>query len=127
MKKTPRVLVIEDEKFLCELIEKKLELAGITAVGSLTGEDGLVEIEKEKPDIILLDLLLPGMDGFEVLYKLKNNVTLKHVPVLVVSNLGEGKEIEKALQMGADEYFVKTNHSLDEIVDKVWQYANKIS
>jgi two-component system alkaline phosphatase synthesis response regulator PhoP len=125
MEKKPKVLIIEDEKFLCELVQKKLETAGMAAVGAFTGEDGLLAIGKDRPDIILLDLLLPGMDGFEVLYKIKSDETLKNIPVIVVSNLGERKEIEKAFQLGAAEYFVKTNHSLNEIVDKVWEYARK--
>ena len=120
-KAKPTVLIIEDEQFLCSLMLKKLESSGFTARGVFGGEEGLKAVEELKPEAILLDLLLPGIDGFEVIRRLKKDERFKKVPILVISNLGEPSDISKARELGALDYLIKTNYSPDEIVSKVWQ------
>ncbi len=120
-KAKPTVLIIEDEQFLCSLMLKKLESSGFVARGVFGGEEGLKAVEEMKPDAILLDLLLPGIDGFEVIQRLKGDERFKKVPILVISNLGEPSDISRARELGAIDYLIKTNYSPDEIVAKVWQ------
>jgi len=120
-KAKPTILIIEDEQFLCSLMLKKLESSGFLARGVFGGEEGLKAVEELKPDAILLDLLLPGIDGFEVMRRLKKDERFKEVPILIISNLGEPSDITKARELGAIDYLIKTNYSPDEIVTKVWQ------
>ena len=119
-----KILIIEDEQFLSGLMVKKLELSGFTVKGVVDGEKGIQAVEAEKPDVILLDLLLPGIDGFEVLRRLKNDQRSSDIPVIVISNLGEPSDIEKAKNAGATEYMIKANSSPDQIVKKIWEYVD---
>lgn len=120
-----RVLIIEDERFLCDLLRKKLENSGLEVRGAFDGETGLKNIEADKPDLILLDLLLPGMDGFEVLRRLKKDERFQNIPVLIISNLSEPNDVAKAQKEGAEEYLIKADYSPQMIADKVWEYLNK--
>lgn len=119
------VLIIEDERFLCDLLRKKLENSGLEVRGAFDGETGLKNIEADKPDLILLDLLLPGMDGFEVLRRLKKDERFRNIPVLIISNLSEPNDVAKAKKEGAEEYLIKANYSPQMIADKVWEYLNR--
>ncbi len=119
----PSVLIIEDEQMLCGLMVKKLERSGFAVQGVFDGEMGIRAIEKKKPDVILLDLLLPGIDGFEVLRHLKSDQRFKDIPVIIVSNLGEPSDVAKARNAGAAEYIIKANYSPDQIVKKVGEYV----
>jgi len=114
-----KILIVEDDTFLRELISQKLSNEGYDITEAADGEQGLKELEKEKPDLILLDLILPGLDGFEFLSKLKEDAQLSGVPVIILSNLGQKDDIEKALQMGADDYLIKAHFTPGEIVNKV--------
>lgn len=118
----PYVLIVEDEQFLCELMVVKLEKSGLEVHGVFDGETAFLEIEKRPPDIILLDILLPGMDGFEILRRLKADSRFKNIPVIIISNLAEPQDITRAINEGAEEYFVKAEHSPDEIVQSVKQH-----
>lgn len=120
----PLILLVEDEQFLCRLLMKKLEISGFTVRQAFDGESGLQSVEQEKPDLILLDLLLPGIDGFEVLRRLKADERFKDIPIIVLSNLGEHVDIEKAKQIGAVEYLVKAQYAPDEILRKVQEYVH---
>lgn len=119
----PLVLIIEDEQFLCGLMMKKLELSGFVVRGAFDGEAGIKAVKEQKPDLILLDLLLPGIDGFELLRRFKSDQSFKDIPVIIISNLGEPADIEKAKNLGAAEYIIKANYSPDEIVKKVWEFV----
>jgi len=83
-----KILIVEDDKFLRELIVKKLSSEGYEVPEAVNGEEGVKKIEEEKPDLVLLDLILPGMDGFEVLTQIKKNSELAQIPVIILSNLG---------------------------------------
>src|SRR3989338_8314834 len=106
MESKKKVLIVEDDEFLRSLTAKRLEKEGYEVVVAVDGESALVTAMDEKPDLILLDLLLPGLDGFEVLGKFKANVNLKKVPIIVFSNLGQKEDIEKAKLLGADQYLI---------------------
>ena len=113
------ILIIEDEQFLGSLLIKKLENSGFYVRSFFDGEAGLKEVEKKKPDLILLDIVLPGMDGWEVLRRLKEKKHLKDIPVLIISNLGEPGDITKGRKAGATDYIIKADYSPQQIVDKV--------
>ena len=116
-----KVLIVEDDKFLSELISTKLDKEGFNIALAGDGETGLKKAEEFKPEIILLDIMLPGMDGFEVLEKLKNSsdAQLKNTPVIILSNFGQESKVERGLQLGAVDYLVKANFTTGEIVAKI--------
>ncbi len=113
------ILILEDDKFLRELISRKLLGEGFKIEEAIDGEEGLKKLENIKPDLILLDLILPGVDGFEVLERIKDNPVLGSMPVLILSNLGQRDEIERGLKLGAVDFLVKAHFTPEEIVDKV--------
>ncbi len=114
-----KILIVEDDKFLRELIARKLSKEGYEIVEAIDGEEGLKKIKEEMPDLVLLDLILPGMDGFEVLTKVKDDPKTSLVPVLILSNLGQKDEIEKGLSLGAVDFLVKAHFTPEEIVEKI--------
>lgn len=114
-----RVVIIEDEEILLKVLEEKFTQAGFDINIATDGEQAVPSIIKSKPDIIVLDLILPRKSGFEVLQELKNDQQLKKVPVVVLSNLGQEEDIKKALQMGAEDYIVKTQHPINEVIERV--------
>ena len=114
-----KILIVEDDKFLRELISRKLTSENYEIVEAIDGEEGLKKIEKEKPDLVLLDLILPGIDGFEVLSKVKEDPALSSIPVIILSNLGQREEVEKGLKLGAIDYLVKAHFTPNEIVEKM--------
>jgi len=116
-----KILIVEDDEFLRSLTAKRLEKEGYVVAVAVDGESAA----QERPDLIFLDLLLPGLDGFEVLGKLKANTELKVVPVVVFSNLGQKEDIERAKQLGANEFLVKANFTLDDVVLKINEILKK--
>lgn len=114
-----KILIIEDDKFLRQLVSRKLSKQDFEIAEAVDGESGLEKVKKEDPDLVLLDLILPGMDGFEVLSEIEEDPELSSIPVVILSNLGQKDEIEKGLQMGAEDYLVKAHFTLGEIVEKI--------
>ena len=117
-----KILVVEDDSFLAGLVAKKLTTAGFEVSTASDGENAVKMADQVKPDLILLDLILPGMDGFEVLEKVRKNDNLKNIPILAFSNLSEEKDVSKAKQLGAIDFMIKSNFTLDEVVTKVKDY-----
>lgn len=109
-----KILIVEDDKFLRDLIEGKLIKEGFETGVAIDGEGGLETIDKEKFDLILLDILLPGIDGFEVMRRMK-----KKIPVIIISNLGEKEDIKTGLDLGAVDYIIKAHFTPNEIISKV--------
>lgn len=114
-----KILIIEDESSLQKTLGESLTQEGYKIIAALNGEIGLKIATKEKPDLVLLDLILPKMNGFDVLKALKSNPETKSIPVIVLTNLEDIKDIEKVLELGATTYLVKANYSLEEITDKI--------
>jgi DNA-binding response OmpR family regulator len=114
-----KILIVEDDKFLRELISMKLQKEGYTIIEAVDGEEGEKKIKEEKPDLILLDLILPGIDGFEVLSRIKEDPTVSSIPVIILSNLGQKEEIEKGLKLGAIDFLVKAHFTPGEIIEKI--------
>ena len=101
-----------------------LESKGYSALGAVEGESGLLAAKREMPDLILLDLILPKKNGFEVLEELKNDPSTKNIPVVVLTNLEGSAEVERALSLGATTYLVKANYKLDELLAKIETVLN---
>ncbi len=120
-----KILFIEDEKQLQETLGAKLQSEGYKVVSAFDGESGLKMAEEKKPDLILLDLILQKKDGFEVLEALKAKPELSVIPVIVLSNLESGKDIEKCLAYGVRLYLAKANYTLNEISQKVKEVLEK--
>jgi DNA-binding response OmpR family regulator len=114
-----KILIIEDDKFLATLISNRLKEEGFETSIAEDGEKGLAQAKQQKPSLIILDLLLPGMDGFEVLEKLKKEKETQSIPVIILSNLGQKEEILKGLKLGAVDYLVKANLTPSEIINKI--------
>ncbi len=116
------VLIVEDEEFLIRTLEDNLIAVGYKVEVVKNGELAIKKIGKKEPDLILLDLLMPKKDGFYVLEEIKKHPEWKMIPVIVLSNLGEDTAIKRALELGADDYFVKSQHPIQEVVEKVNEY-----
>lgn len=119
------ILIIEDDEFLRSLVAKRLEQAGFRIAVAVDGESGLAVAADSQPALILLDLLLPGMDGYEFLEKIKARENLRSIPVVAFSNLGQREDIEKAKTLGADDFLIKANFTLDELVLKIEERLGK--
>ena len=114
-----KILFVEDESALQKSIGDVLEQKGYEVVSALDGEVGLRLAKSEKPDLVLLDLILPKVHGFEVLKQLKEDPATKEIPVIILTNLENMEDVNKALELGATTYLVKTHYALDEVIEKV--------
>ena len=121
-----KILIIEDDQRINKVYRAKLMVEGIDVAVALDGEEGLRKVYSEKPDLILLDLMLPKISGFDILKKIKSDPRVKDIPVLVLSNLAQEKEIEKGKALGAEDYLVKTNFSIQEVMDKIKRTLKKV-
>lgn len=113
------ILIIEDDKFLRDLIARKLTEEGFEISEAVNGEEGIKKIKEGKPDLVLLDLILPGIDGFEVLRKIKEEPQLARIPVIILSNLGQKEDVEKGMKLGASDYLIKAHFTPAEIIQKI--------
>lgn len=114
-----KILFIEDESALQKTMSEVLRQEGFEVFSAYDGKTGLETAQKENPDLILLDLILPKMEGFEVLEHLKSNEDTKKIPVIVLTNLEGVGDVDRALSMGATTYLVKANYELEEVVRKI--------
>ena len=113
------ILLVEDDTFLANIYKTKFEMEGFKVTGAEDGLAGFEAAAKIKPDLILLDILLPKMDGFAVLKKLKETDDVKDIPVILLTNLGQKDDVEKGLESGAVDYLIKAHFKPSETVDKV--------
>lgn len=113
------ILLVEDDGFLSGIYAQKLEVEGYDVALATNGEEGLRLAEKDDPALILLDLLMPKMDGFEMLEKLKANPNLKDIPVLVLTNLGQREDVERCMKLGAVGYIIKAHTLPHETVKRI--------
>lgn len=116
-----KILIIEDDKILAELIEKKLKTIGYEVAVAADGEEGLQKLREDKPDLVLLDILMPNKNGLEVMEEMNKNpaTSLTKIPVIVISNSGQPVEINRVLELGAKDYLIKANFNPQEVVEKV--------
>lgn len=120
-----QVLIIEDDKFLTKIYKTKLEKDGIEVEFAPDGEVGLEKMRSVSPKVALLDLVMPKMDGFQVLERVQQDADLKKIPILVLSNLGQDEDIQKAKSLGAKDFIVKSDTSIQSVVDRLKPYLAK--
>ncbi len=114
-----RVLIVEDDQALINLYDKKFSNSGYEVIRAEDGQQGVEKAEAEHPDVILLDIMLPIMNGFEVLKRLKKSNAIDKIPVVILSNYGETKNVTEGLVSGAVEYLIKVEHTPEEVVNIV--------
>jgi len=123
--KMKKILFIEDESALQKSVTEILKKEGYETISAFDGESGLKSAKEKKPDLILLDLILPKLDGFSVLEKLKEDKETKEIPVIVLTNLEDVKDVGRALELGATTYLVKAQYNLEEVLEKIKQVLEK--
>ena len=119
---TKKILIIEDDKFLAKMLGRMLESHQYETILASNGKEGLLKASSDQPNLILLDIMLPDIDGFDLLETVKNNEKTKKIPVIIISNLGQPEDIQQGRSLGAKDYLVKSDLSLDEVVKKVRKY-----
>ncbi len=120
--KTKKILVVDDEDSVREIYRHEFLNNGYTVVVAQDGEEGLLKAGEERPDMMLLDIMLPKMSGIEVLRALKENELTKKIPVLLLTNLGEETIIKEGFELGADGYLLKVSYTPSQVVDEVKKF-----
>ncbi len=120
-----KILIIEDEEILLELLEKKLTQEGYQVRIAKDGIEGLEKVEQEIPDVILLDIVMPRMGGFEVMERLHKNEKFSKIPIIIISNSGQPVEIDLAQKLGAKDWLIKTDFDPQEVIEKVIKQIGK--
>lgn len=120
-----KIVFVEDETALQKMLSAALKEAGYDVITAADGEAGLAAVRSEKPDLVLLDLILPRMDGFTVLSEIKKDETTAHIPVIVLTNLESAEDVGKVIALGATTYLVKANYDLPDIVLKIKEVLGK--
>ena len=120
-----KILLVEDEEIMIDLLQKKLTKEGYEISVARDGEEGLKAMREVKPDLILLDIIMPKMGGFEVMEEMGKDKNLKDIPVIVICNSGQPVEIDRAQQLGAKDWLIKTEFDPQEVVDKVVKQIGK--
>jgi CheY-like chemotaxis protein len=124
--KRKKILVAEDDAFISEIYCAKFASLGHQVILAENGKIALEKISKEKPDVVLLDIVMPEMDGWKVLSELKKNPKLNNIPVLMLTNLGDKESAERAIKQGADSYLIKSYYTPEEVVEKIEElFKNK--
>lgn len=122
-----KIVLVEDDETLSEVLYSELTEAGFDVTPAFDGNEGLKQVKEKKPNLVLLDIILPEKTGFEVLEELKKSPDTAKIPVIILSLLGEDEDIKKGLKLGADDYIVKSSHAIAEIVEKVKNFFAKES
>ncbi len=120
-----KILIVEDDTFLQGLAATKLTKEGYQVTTASNGDDAISKLGTESFDFVLLDLVLPGVDGFGILENIRKNEKTKAVPVIIFSNLAEDKDIKRAQELGANEFMIKSNFTLDELAEKIASIIGK--
>lgn len=120
-----KVLVAEDDKFLKQVYINKLPKEGFEVELATDGETALEKVKSFKPDLIILDIMMPKMNGLEVLEKLKESPEYKNIPVIITSNLDKNNDVKKGLDLGAVDYMIKSDVSINDIVDNIRKHLSE--
>ncbi len=119
---TKRILVIEDEPALLKAMTEALSLDGFTVDSAIDAESGMAMLQAVRPNLILLDLILPGKNGFEILKEIKGTPEYAGIPVIILSNLGDEEEIQQGMKLGAKDFLIKADYDLADLVQIVKKY-----
>lgn len=119
-----KILIVEDDGILQKALQEYLLAEGFETLSALNGEEGVNIAKEKKPDLILLDIILPKMDGYEVLKTVKLDDVTKNIPIIILTNLGSLNDVEKALELGATTYLIKADYKLEEVANKIKEILN---
>jgi len=122
--KKKRIMIVEDDSFVMDIYQTKLEQSGFDVILAVNGLEAVKKMENETslPDLILLDIIMPYMDGLEVLKKIKENDAFKNIPVILLTNLSQKEEIEQGMKLGASDYLIKSHFTPSEVLEKINNY-----
>lgn len=120
-----KVLVAEDDKFLSKAFKDKLERSSFIVTVVSDGKEAIESLKKDKPDVMLLDLVMPIKDGFEVLQEMKIDSKITKVPVIILSNLGQDSDVKKGIELGAVDYLIKADFTISDVVKKIKEHLAK--
>ena len=118
-----KIMIIEDDHFLSSLVKARLEKDGFAVIQAFDGDQAIAMLRTEVPNLVMLDLIMPKVNGFEVLKTISLTPGLERIPVVIVSNLAQDSDIQKAKELGAKEYFVKVKISIDDLIAKIKSLA----
>ncbi|MEK7494209.1 MAG: response regulator [Patescibacteria group bacterium] len=118
-KKDTKILIVEDDIMLNKIYQTKLSLLGYQVLAAYDGEEGLAMMRAHQPHLVLLDLMLPKKNGFEILEAAKQDMTISRIPVIILSNLGQEADLQRSMELGAADFLVKSNVKLETVVDKI--------
>ncbi|MDP2930742.1 MAG: response regulator, partial [bacterium] len=119
------ILIIEDEEIMLDLLQRKISASGYRVLIAGNGEEGLAILRKEKPDLIVMDLLMPKMDGFTMMKEVQRDEDLKKIPLIIVSNSGQPVELDEAKKLGARDWLIKAEFDPQELIDKIRVQLNE--
>lgn len=122
-----KVLIIEDDQFLQKMYQKKFEVAGFEVSSASDGEDGLVKIKAIKPDLVLMDVMLPKLNGLDALVSAKQDPEIKDIPILIITNLSSASDAEDAMQKGAVGYMIKSDFTPSQVIEKAQEVLSRKS
>lgn len=117
--KKTKILIIEDDSYISDMYRIKLENSGYEVIIASDGIEGFKALEKQKPNVILLDIVMPKMDGFNVLKMIKNDSNYKNIPVILLTNLGQEENVKRGFELGAASYIIKAHFTPSEVVEKI--------
>lgn len=120
-----KVLIVEDDTYISDMYRIKLESDGFEVEVATDGQAGLDAIINNHPDLVLLDVVMPKMDGFSVLQKIRKNPDFKNMPIVMLTNLGQKESVEKGLLLGANGYIIKAHFTPSEVVDKIKEFLSQ--
>ena len=119
MQNAKKILIVDDEELVIKALTEKLSAEGFTVESAKDGEKALLKVSRTRPDLILLDIIMPKLDGISVLKRLKASNVTKNIPVIILTNLYEDKKVVEELESGGTDYLVKVDYTLPEIIDRV--------
>lgn len=119
MEKPKKILVVDDEANVVEVLTKKFQAEGFLVDAAYNGEEALQKIQESKPDLILLDIIMPKLDGISVMQRLKASDDTKDIPIIILTNLYDDKKVSEVLKAGNTDYLVKVEHPVNEVIERV--------
>ena len=121
----PKILIVEDDRFLSSIIKSRMEHDGFVVDQAFDGDEGVQKIKSFKPDLVILDIIMPKMSGFELMEHIITDPELAAIPIIVASNLGQEADVEKARSLGAADYYVKARTSIDDLENMIKNHLAK--
>lgn len=124
MENKKRILLVEDDDFLAKMYKQKFKLEGFDVLYASNGEDGLTMVRNEHPDLVLLDVIMPKMNGWQFLEKMRNELADYSPPVILLTNLGQNSDVKKGMSLGVVDYLIKAHFTPSEVVNKIKEVLN---